>query len=172
MSNIIAIITNNTFVVDKSLTNFYRSSQISLASIDQVVSWSDSYDACWEEEINGVVINKGIIRKSLSENQFIVYRMPVAGLAYMCKRARANKDVGTRVLILCVKEEHPTLITALEKWHVFLDTRYKPSISFFADWFADASRNVLLDQEYDFLIDMIDQEYPGISSFCSRMSNL
>jgi hypothetical protein len=156
MSKNIIVVTNDTNIADRFLSNIYSHDDVTMVQetvLDPEES-SEGLIAAWKNPVNDEIKELGIFGANTSE--YAIYRMPISGFCYMMARARKLQDQQIS-MVVCIKEYNPTMLYKNEGYHLLLDGHFIPTMSLFREWFSTATMNSLLLPEYDWLYEMANE---------------
>lgn len=153
MKNII-IVTNEPSIADRYLSDIYLSPKFYVPNVlDNVDTFDEDIIASWNED-NGENVSRRAIFKP-DNDLYNIYRVPMAGLAYMIVYNRVNNLVDDRNIVVSINENIPTMLYSTEKYDMFLGGKFLPTVEIFEECFDINDSNTLLKSEYDFIVDLV-----------------
>jgi hypothetical protein len=153
--NVILAVTNQKFVAESFFSRYYANKFLLRPKVSQSESpglqtsfaeWKTISDN--EEVLNWVDI-------STLENRWNIIYLPYQGFASVVYRSRMLNCVDDRIIVAAMDEKFNTPLIPNGLYNILLDTKYKPSWSLFSDMFNDMNHNILLDAEYDVVMNEI-----------------
>jgi hypothetical protein len=162
MNNII-IVTNESSIVDSTLKQLYNNPEY--VKVENVPYTEGNPYARWIEIEDGEATEMCAVPSE--NNTYNVLRIPMAGFVYMVAHARYYNRMHDKNMVVCMKELYPTMLFALEKYHMFLYGKSKVTERDFEEWFnipQEDETNSLITSEYDDIIDMaLEGKFPMVS---------
>ncbi len=153
--NTILAVTNERFVAESFFSQYYNTGKLTRINADEGPSYGRELYAEWKTMVNGKEVNNFIVEGKVAGEYNVIY-LPYQGFAYVVARARKLQNPNERYIIATMRESHLTPIIANELYNIILDTRYKSGFGLFRQLFEDIGHNNLLDEEYDIVMDGIE----------------
>jgi hypothetical protein len=154
--NVILAVTNQQFVAEAFFSQYYPQKYLSRPITNQGNSPGLDYAfAEWKTIVDGEEVLNWIAESSLSEPYNVVY-IPYQAFACVVYRERLLERRENRFVIAAMHEKFSTPIINRELFNLLLDTKYKPGFSLFKELFTDMDHNILLDPEYDIIMEDIE----------------
>ena len=157
MSKNIVIVTNEEGILDRIFNPLYIQYPDKIMKVNNVpVAANSKAFSKWIEIVNGEEIIMGCLKQNEGP-EYIVYRVPFAGLAYMVAYSR-KYELDDLNMVVSVKELHATQAYKNELYHLFMNSRIKVSLNIFKDYFNMATINSFRGEMFDPIIEMIEND--------------